>query len=102
MLSINDPTPQQIMQSLAQRARQRRLGLNITQVGLANRAGISLGSLKRFEQSGQISLESLAKIALALGEASSFDKLLNTTLVLPSSLDELISEPAVRLRGRKQ
>lgn len=90
------------MQSLAQRARQRRLGLNITQVGLANRAGISLGSLKRFEQSGQISLESLAKIALALGEASSFDKLLNTTLVLPSSLDELISEPAVRLRGRKQ
>ncbi len=102
MLSLNDPTPKQIMQMLSQRGRQKRLELNLTQSGLASRAGISLGSLKRFEQTGQISLESLTKIALVLGEANSFDKLLNTTLVLPSSLDELIAEPPTRLRGRKQ
>jgi len=102
MLSLNEPTPKQIMQSLSQRARERRLKLNLTQAGLASRAAISLGSLKRFEQSGQISLESLTKIALVLGEANSFDKLLNTTLALPFSLDELIAEPAARLRGRKR
>jgi transcriptional regulator with XRE-family HTH domain len=102
MLSLNEPTPKQIMQSLAQRARQKRLDLNLTQAGLASRAGVSLGSLKRFEHSGQISLESLAKIALILGEANSFDKLLNTALVLPASLDELIAQPAARLRGRAQ
>ena len=38
----------------------------ITQKQLAARSGVSLGSLKRFEQSGEISLQSLKKIAIAL------------------------------------
>jgi transcriptional regulator with XRE-family HTH domain len=45
---------------------QKRLDKNPTQEGLAKRSGVSLGSLKRFESSGHISLESLLKLALVL------------------------------------
>lgn len=38
----------------------------LTQKGLSVKAGVSLGSLKRFEQSGEISLQSFTKRAIAL------------------------------------
>lgn len=40
--------------------------MNLTQEGVANRSGVSWGSVKRFESTGQVSLESLLKIALVL------------------------------------
>jgi transcriptional regulator with XRE-family HTH domain len=39
---------------------------NLTRELLANRAGISLGSLKRFENKHEIPLESLVKLAIVL------------------------------------
>ena len=47
------------MQEIAERAKFRRLEQNLTQEGLALRSGVSLGSIKRFERSGEISLKSL-------------------------------------------
>ena len=98
MLSVNLQSPQDIARLLAGRVRERRLAANLTQQGLAVRAGVSLGSLKRFERIGAISLESLIRIALALGAAEEF-----TALFRPwefQSLDEVIAAPPKRLRGR--
>ncbi|MDQ7060095.1 MAG: XRE family transcriptional regulator [Sulfurimonas sp.] len=44
------------MLQLKNKFKQRRLFLKFTQAGLSVRSGVSLGSLKRFESSGQISL----------------------------------------------
>ena len=66
MLAININTPNSIKQRLKENFKEKRLFLNLTQEGLANRSGVSLGSLKRFETTGQISLESLLKIAFIL------------------------------------
>lgn len=46
---------------------QLRRRKKISQKELAARSGVSLGSLKRFEQTGEISLQSLTKLAIALG-----------------------------------
>lgn len=66
---------QEIMQEIATRAKDKRLEQNLTQEGLALRSGVSLGSIKRFERSGEISLKSLIDIALALGYLEDFSAL---------------------------
>ena len=71
-------TPTEIMSDLAFRIKSKRLELNLTQEGISSRAGVSLGSLKRFESTGQISLESLLKLAHAVGALADFDALFST------------------------
>jgi len=44
-----------------------RLAQGLTQEGLALRAGVSLASLRKFEQQGVISLTSFFKVAMVLG-----------------------------------
>jgi len=51
---------------IAGRLKAKRLARNLTQQGLAARAGMSVGSVKRFEKTGQISFASLLNIALIL------------------------------------
>ena len=66
MLSFLPPASSDMMDTLKTKFRQRRKVLGYTQPELSSRSGVSLGSLKRFESSGQISLESLLKLALVL------------------------------------
>ena len=86
---------------IAKKAQEKRLKLNLSQQTLSEKSGVSYGTLKKFEQKGQISLESLLKIALALGEMNKFDQLFaKTDDQLPASLDELLDDH-LRKRGRK-
>jgi transcriptional regulator with XRE-family HTH domain len=66
MLAVELFSPDDIAAGLAERARALRLARNLTQGELAKRSDVSLGSLKRFEQTGQISLDGLIRIALVL------------------------------------
>ena len=47
---------------LAENIRERRLQMELTQEGLAERSGVSLSTLRKFEQKGSISLESFLKL----------------------------------------
>lgn len=59
-------SPLEIQQEIARRVKMIRKKKKWTQKELALRSGISLGSLKRFEQTGEISFASLIKISFAL------------------------------------
>ncbi len=99
MISIKSPF--EMAKAIAKNAQERRLKLNLSQQTLSRKSGVSYGTLKKFEQNGQISLESLLKIALALGEMDKFDFLFTQTNDgLPASLDALLSK-TTRKRGRK-
>ena len=74
---------------LVKRARARRKEAKISQTELAERSGVSLGSIKRFENSGEISLASLLRIAVVLGYETDFDKLFERKNY--QSLDEIIN-----------
>ena len=93
--------PSEIMQDIAASARARRLALNLTQEGLRVRSGVSLGTIKKFERTGKISLESLLTIAMALGATREFESLF-PIMPLPGalSLDALLKQPQSRKRGR--
>ena len=68
--------PYDYLVELAQRHKVLRKQAGFSQIELANRAGVSLGSLKRFEATGQISLVSLLKLAELLQRLPDFDLLL--------------------------
>lgn len=73
--SINK-LPSDILKSTAQNVASLRKELGWTQQVLAERSGVSYGSIKRFERFGKISFESLLKIAEVLGRMEDFEKLL--------------------------
>nr|WP_294518883.1 helix-turn-helix transcriptional regulator [uncultured Rhodopila sp.] len=92
-------SPADICRALAERARAARLAANLSQQGLAERSGVSLGTLKRFERSGAASLEAVARIALALRMEAGFEKLFQPPRF--TSLDDVIAAPRKRQRGTK-
>ena len=57
-------TAEELDQKLAQRVRNIRKRRSISRKKLAAMSGVSHGSIKRFETTGQISLISLTKIAM--------------------------------------
>ncbi len=68
--------PSDILKATASKAAALRKELKLTQFDLSIKSGVSYGSIKRFERSGQISFESLLKIAEALDRLSDFEPLL--------------------------
>ena len=59
-------TPEEIILALALRIKNIRKRRKISQEKLAKLSGVSFGSIKRFESTGQISLISLTRIAVSL------------------------------------
>jgi transcriptional regulator with XRE-family HTH domain len=67
--------PADIMMAMAAREKILRKQQKLSQQELALRSGVSFGSIKRFETSGEISLVSLLKIAQALNCLDDFQNL---------------------------
>lgn len=67
--------PSDILRETAQNHKKLRKLLKLSQKELAERSGVSLGSIKRFEQTGKISYESLLKLAHILGRLKAFENL---------------------------
>ena len=79
MVNLYQKTWAEINMELAKRIVQLRKRKKISQKEFAVRSGVSLGSLKRFEQTGeislQISLQSFTKLAIALGAEGELEAL---------------------------
>jgi transcriptional regulator with XRE-family HTH domain len=101
MIPINLLTPLESLSQIAQKAKAKRLSLNLTQQNLSLRSGVSLGTIKRFERTGKISLESLLKLALVLKSLESFNSLFaQDPLHSFPSIDAIVKQ-IPRKRGRK-
>lgn len=88
MIDLYQKTWNEINIQIAQRMIQIRKRRKISQKELAARSGVSLGSLKRFEQSGEISLQSFTKLAIALEVEKELESLFSE--VPFSSIEEVI------------
>lgn len=65
-------TPTVVMDELVQKVQQLRKKNGVSQLELSKRSGVSFGSIKRFETTGQISLESLLKLAYFFNRLGDF------------------------------
>ena len=63
---LSQETPHKHTHAIAQRMRARRKEAHLSQAQLSHLSGVSLGSLRRFEQTGEISLSSLVALSSAL------------------------------------
>ncbi len=82
--------PNDILVDVAQKVRRLRRTNKWSQEELANRSGVSLGSLKRFESTGKISFIFLLKLANVFGRLEEFESLLVPKET--SNLNQLFSD----------
>ena len=83
-------TPDETILKLAMRLKNIRKRRNISQELLSKMSDVSFGSIKRFETTGQISLISLVKIAVALDVIEEIRSLFTQVEYL--NIDEVINE----------
>lgn len=91
-------TPIEIAKDISKRAKQNRIQQNLTQQELAERSGVSFGSIKRFEQKSEISLKHLLRIAIVLRSSDEFDLLFKMQRY--QSIDDVIRENSRKERKR--
>ena len=89
MISIDIKTPTEITIGIANRFSLIRKRRKITQKELAKKSGVSYASLRRFEETGEISLISLSKLAIALNLGEELDSLFSD--VPFNSIEEVIN-----------
>ena len=97
-------TPCKAQKKLAEHARARRLQMELTQAGLAERSGVPLPTLRKFEQKGSISLESFLKIQMVLGGLEDILKATQIKDTLFSSIDDVLEtdSASTRKRGKRK
>ncbi len=93
-------TPEQVSRKLAARVKALRLAKGWKQITLAERSGVSLASLRRFEESGRVSLQSLLDLAFALNRLDDFDALLQPPPAASLAELEAAEKRPARKRGR--
>ncbi len=81
---------------LAEYMRARRLGLELTQEGLAERSGVKLRTLRKFEQTGLVSLESFLKLSMALGCLQDFVNAAEPSETEFASIDDVLLDNKIK------
>jgi len=97
-------TTKEAQSALSNNIRNRRLALDLTQAGLSERSGVALATLRKFEQTGAVSVENLFKLMVVVGglqemiDASAHKK---TTF---TSIDDVLSgtPKSPRQRGKRK
>ncbi len=98
MLAIK--SPKSVTLHLAERLRERRLERNWSRDELADRSGVNVANIKRFELIGEIALSRLLKLAFVLDALDTFDEVLHSNP--PMTMEELKKQNKTRQRGRRR
>jgi len=99
-LLLSLATPGEVASTLAARIRELRLEQGWKRSTLAERAGVTVASLRRFETTGKASLDLVLRVALALGRLREFEELLQPAPFTSIADLERRSSRKVRRRGR--
>lgn len=98
MIAFSLMPSEDIAASIAIRLRNRRLAQNLTLEGLAYRSGVPLGTLKKFERTGQIALVSFIRLAITLKDEAALENLLLEQQF--ETLNEVLQSRKKPKRGR--
>ncbi len=100
MLDFAFASPEEIRRELGARLKAQRLAQGVAQEELAARAGVSVGTVKNLEKRGQASLDSLLRVALALGLADHFQALFALQVKSIAQMEQ--AETSKRLRAPRR
>ena len=88
-------TPSDVAMKLAKRIKEIRRRKKITQKELAGRSNVSYATLRKFEKTGQISLESFIKLTMELGLIQEINNLFTEPVY--NSIEEVINAREIEL-----
>jgi len=97
-MSFSLMSSEDIASELAVRLKSHRLTQNLTLEGLARRSGVALGTLKKFERTGRISLVSFIRLLITLKDEAALENLLIEKKF--ETLDEILQTGNKPKRGR--
>ena len=83
-------TPTDVTKRLADKIKSIRKRKKITQKQLAARSNVSYATLRKFEKTGQVSLESFVKLSMELGLVSELNHLFEDSVY--SSTEDVIHD----------
>jgi transcriptional regulator with XRE-family HTH domain len=97
-------SPGEVQIKLAAFIRQRRLSREMTQQEMAQRSGVPLSTLRKFEQKGQVSLESFLKLLWVVGDLDTLMEAVKPEKPQFRSIDDVLKKDVVstRQRGRRK
>lgn len=96
--TIKYGSPKEILLQIAQRIKQRRLELNLTQKQFAERIGVGYDAYRNLETTGETSFINIVLIAFVLDDVETLNQLFTQRQY--QSLDEIIREKQVKHRKR--
>jgi transcriptional regulator with XRE-family HTH domain len=97
-MSFSLMSSEDVASELAARLKSHRLTQNLTLEGLARRSGVALGTLKKFERTGRISLVSFIRLLVTLKDEAALESLLIEKKF--ETLDEILQTGEKPKRGR--
>ena len=100
MLDLYFATFEEVCKELGSRLKAHRLAQMLTQDEIAGRAGVSTGTIKNIEKKGQSSIESVVRVALALGLANDLQELFNLQVKSIAQMEQ--AEQAKRTRASRR
>lgn len=104
MLSLKSESD--ILEEVAGTLRAHRSALGWRQVDLAQKSGVAIATLRRFERTGKVGFHALAKLLVSLGLADRFLAALKPPAGTPKSIAAFLSEgqskPPRRVRIKRQ
>ena len=83
-------TPSEIAQKTAAKMKSIRKRKKITQKQLAARSNVSYATLRKFEKTGKISLDSFIKLCMELGVVQEINNLFTTPVY--TSIEEVVND----------
>lgn len=89
---------------IVEHIRGRRLLMELTQEELAERSGVAVSTLRKFEQKGLISLDSFLKILMVVGGLEEMLDVLKPDKPNFNSIDEVLKQDDIKIkkRGRRK
>lgn len=102
MLDFIFSTSEEICQELGKRIRAKRMMLNLTQPEVAQRAGVSKGTVSNIENRGQGTLESLVRVLQALGLTQELQPLFQSRPTSIAQLEQLERPPRKRVSRKRK
>lgn len=94
-------TPIEVARTLGERVKALRLAQNWRRSTLAERAGVGMSTLQRFENTGHITIDNLLKIADALGRLGELEELFAPPRARSIAALERATDEALPKRGRR-
>ena len=79
---VNTNTIEYTLSNLIFRIKKRRKEMKISQKDLARISGVTYASIRRFEETGDISIANLLKIANAFNKLDDFNYLFNEPIIM--------------------